>query len=346
MAEGEDLWVRVTWRSLNLVGLLPLASGGEEGTGSCEVIVVSEADGKLVVAVPSTAWARKLAERRLPRGSLSKVVSVEVAAVSPEERGLLVEGATVKLWVGLLDPALMGSLSFEGTEAADLPFAQDAHGVGLLPHAASLVASVEKPSRTWSLCLGRVRCRAGPRQCWDQCACGPFGGCYVQGRPNKVLPPMPRLEPPSVAHAKRAPAPAERPEPTMFANLDPCPAPYPEVFVRGPREPCGWRKVQVCLIVLLLSWLHLGCPVQCPATCALGTKLYWTHAHSGHSIMKLAWCPESGPANWAENLNKKLLNRSTLLVPSSPQMIEHTGWTHTWTTTLKGSENGYSPHPN
>ena len=31
------------------------------------------------------------------------------------------------------------SLSFEGSEAADLPFAQDAHGVGLLPHAASLV---------------------------------------------------------------------------------------------------------------------------------------------------------------------------------------------------------------
>ena len=280
MAEGEDLWVRVTWRSLNLVGLLPLASGGEEGTGSCEVIVVSEADGKLVVAVPSTAWARKLAERRLPRGSLSKVVSVEVAAVSPEERGLLVEGATVKLWVGLLDPALMGSLSFEGTEAADLPFAQDAHGVGLLPHAASLVASVEFASAESG--AGQDPASAGINARVDR-----FGGCYVQGRPNKVLPPMPRLEPPSVAHAKRAPAPAERPEPTMFANLDPCPAPYPEVFVRGPREPCGWRKVQVCLIVLLLSWLHLGCPVQCPATCALGTKLYWTHAHSGHSIMKL-----------------------------------------------------------
>ena len=47
------------------------------------------------------AWARKLADRRLPRGSLSKVASVEVAAVSPEERDLLVEGATVKLWVGV-----------------------------------------------------------------------------------------------------------------------------------------------------------------------------------------------------------------------------------------------------
>ena len=49
--------------------------------------------------------------------------------------------------------------------------------------------------------------------------------------------------------------------------------------------------------------------------------------------MKLAWCPESGPANWTENLNKKLLN----------------GQRCTWTTMLKASENGYhgaSPHPN
>ena len=33
--------------------------------------------------------------------------------------------------------------------------------------------------------------------------------------------------------------------------------------------------------------------------------------------MKLAWCPESGPANWAENLNRKLLN-GQLAVPGSP----------------------------
>ena len=65
--------------------------------------------------------------------------------------------------------------------------------------------------------------------------------------------------------------------------------------------------------------------------------------------MKLAWCPESGPANWAENLNKKLLNGQRCLCPAPPNMIAHTGWTHTWTTMLKGSENGYhgaSPHPN
>ena len=45
----------------------------------------------------------------------------------------------------------------------------------------------------------------------------------------------------------------------------------------------------------------------------------WTNAHSGHSIMKLAWCPESGPANWAENLNKKLLhNCQHWLCPAPP----------------------------
>ena len=38
--------------------------------------------------------------------------------------------------------------------------------------------------------------------------------------------------------------------------------------------------------------------------------------HSGQSIMKLAWCPESGPADWAENLNKKLLNGQRWLCPA------------------------------
>ena len=58
--------------------------------------------------------------------------------------------------------------------------------------------------------------------------------------------------------------------------------------------------------------------------------------------MKLAWCPESWLANWAEDLNKKLLN-------GRPSMIAHTGWTRTWTTMLQCSENGNpgaSPHPN
>ena len=40
-----------------------------------------------------------------------------------------------------------------------------------------------------------------------------------------------------------------------------------------------------------------------------------THAHSGHNL-KLAWCPESGPANW-ESLNKKTAQRSKVYIDIS-----------------------------
>ena len=88
---------------------------------------------------------------------------------------------------------------------------------------------------------------------------------------------------------------------TLASQAWPCPAPYPEVFVRGARGPRGWRKVQVCLIVLLLSWLHLGCPSQCPATCALGTKLSAKQWQAVRTIEGLAWdCDFSVPIDAAE----------------------------------------------
>ena len=58
--------------------------------------------------------------------------------------------------------------------------------------------------------------------------------------------------------------------------------------------------------------------VRAPVSESLCGPQNWTHAHSGHSIMKLAWCPESGPANWAENFNKKLLNGQRCLCPAPP----------------------------
>ncbi|CAE7731831.1 unnamed protein product [Symbiodinium sp. CCMP2592] len=127
-----------------LVGLLPLAGEpAQAASGSCEAIVVAEQDGRLVIGVPAAAWARKVASRRLPRSGLTKVSSVEVAAVSTEERELLLEGSVVRLWVGLLDPSLVSGLAFESGDTAELTFAQDSQGISLLPHAASLVAAVE-----------------------------------------------------------------------------------------------------------------------------------------------------------------------------------------------------------
>ena len=59
--------------------------------------------------------------------------------------------------------------------------------------------------------------------------------------------------------------------------------------------------------------------IRVPVSESLCGPPKWTNAHSGHSIMKLAWCPESGPANRAENLNKKPLNGQRWLCPAPPK---------------------------
>ena len=60
-----------------LSGLLPFAAAGG-GRETCEVAVVCESEGKFVVAVPSMVWARKLADRKLPRSALTKASSIEL----------------------------------------------------------------------------------------------------------------------------------------------------------------------------------------------------------------------------------------------------------------------------
>ncbi|CAE7801360.1 unnamed protein product [Symbiodinium sp. CCMP2592] len=126
-----------------LSGLLPFAAAeGEKQT--CEVIVVCESEGKIVVAVPGVMWGRKLADRKLPRSALTKASSLEVAAVAADDRGLVVEGTSLRVWVALLENGLAGELLFESGEAPDVPFGQDMQGVTLLPHAASLMTAVQE----------------------------------------------------------------------------------------------------------------------------------------------------------------------------------------------------------
>ena len=81
----------------------------EEGTVICQLIPVSIAEGKVVVAVPSPVWNRTVQRRYLPRTALSKAILVEVAAA---EVGDLesITGTTVKVWLGLLDPGLEGAV--------------------------------------------------------------------------------------------------------------------------------------------------------------------------------------------------------------------------------------------
>ena len=69
----------------------------------------------------------------------------------------------------------------------------------------------------------------------------------------------------------------------------PCPPPYPEVFSRSVGGAAGWRKVQTCLVIVLLSWLHLGSPAVCPDSCRVGGKLSPNQWRMVRTIEGLTW---------------------------------------------------------
>ena len=86
----------------------------------CEVIILCESEGRLVVAVPEAVWSRTIVKRTLPPKSLVKPVLVSVAScwreTASEEELEEVRSPTfnMKIWCGVLDPRYEDQMSFEG----------------------------------------------------------------------------------------------------------------------------------------------------------------------------------------------------------------------------------------
>lgn len=105
---------------------------------SCEVVVIAEADRKLIVALPEAVWHRSPAKRLVPARSLIKPALVSVAGVPRGERETGDDmGLSLKIWVGLLDPRFEGEITFEDVEEAAQKFGGEAEDV--LPLAQALV---------------------------------------------------------------------------------------------------------------------------------------------------------------------------------------------------------------
>ncbi|CAE7428465.1 unnamed protein product, partial [Symbiodinium microadriaticum] len=85
------------------VGVLKCGTAADGSEVHISVIVVKEVDSKLVVAVPSTSWHRTISRRTVPRGFLSRVGAAEVSACSLLARLEPVDGARVRVWLGILD---------------------------------------------------------------------------------------------------------------------------------------------------------------------------------------------------------------------------------------------------
>ena len=101
--------------------------------------------------------------------------------------------------------------------------------------------------------------------------------------------------------------------PAHMSCLWPCPVPYPEVFSRGPRGVRGWRKVQVSLMILLLSWLHLGCPVECPPHCRLGARPSARQWRMVRIMEGLSW-----DSDFSMPIDASEMGRATLLERGGP----------------------------
>ena len=124
------------------VGVLKCGTAEDGSEVLISVIVVKEADSKLVVAVPSTSWHRTISRRTVPRGFLSRVGAAEVSACSLPARLEIVEGARVRVWLGILDVhAESAVLVPEELPEGTIGFGRLDTGEDCLPYVPSLVAA-------------------------------------------------------------------------------------------------------------------------------------------------------------------------------------------------------------
>ena len=92
-SEGGDI------REESVYGYLEVDT--EDGLAICHVVPILVQEDKALVAVPAPAWSKVASGRYLPKGTLSKAILLEVAAVEEGIEGL--GGESVKIWMGYLN---------------------------------------------------------------------------------------------------------------------------------------------------------------------------------------------------------------------------------------------------
>ena len=91
---------------------------------SCSIVVIAEIEGSFLVGVPQTAWHRTAGRRYLPRTALTRTVLAEVLAADGADPTNIRPGVKLKVWLGLLQPALEEHVDFgvDGALEPDVPF--------------------------------------------------------------------------------------------------------------------------------------------------------------------------------------------------------------------------------
>ena len=76
----------------------------DSGTPGVQILFICKLEEKALVAVPQSAWHRTLSRRVLPPTALLKATLVEVTCARKSALDQLLEGQTIKVWIGFLGP--------------------------------------------------------------------------------------------------------------------------------------------------------------------------------------------------------------------------------------------------
>ena len=140
--ESEEPYVFLSGVTQTLYSVCQFSIDSEEGQISSQVILITEFEGKKLVAFPFGVWHRNLQRRVLPSQCLAKPVLVEVQACRPEALDEPLEELYIKLWIGYLKEEFFAQVESHLEEFefdCDYVFGVVPHEI-LLPSADALVA--------------------------------------------------------------------------------------------------------------------------------------------------------------------------------------------------------------
>ena len=125
--------------------LIFLSDLGPGAVHAIPIILLTEVESKLLVAVPFNSWNRLVRLRLLPATALTKFCSVAVAAVESDHRDQAVDNIFIKVWIGFLNPAFEECVGWpEGEDVGLSAFPTEDDEEGFLPFATALLAVADE----------------------------------------------------------------------------------------------------------------------------------------------------------------------------------------------------------
>ena len=124
-------------------------SRGSGARRKIAIILVTEFEGCVVVALPQKAWDKKVAKRVVQVGPFTKPLQLEVTTTASLEARDQAGATSMKIWVGLLSKEVADQVSFDSEGEPDINF-KSPDGKPSLPYAEALARVANEHFAFWT----------------------------------------------------------------------------------------------------------------------------------------------------------------------------------------------------